>query len=347
MARLGLTGRLPAFAGSTAVLAVVGLMVAVLVYVVTSQGDLNGLQDDNATLNAKLTEQLALVAASQTTLEQQNVALSSSQSDLEGLRQANQGLAVKLDEQAAAIFVAQATLANVQVVSDSLPPTLDDQSATLAATQQTLVAQSAALAATQQTLAGLQQENQALADRVEAQRAALATAQGDLDELGQDNETLLGRISSQDEILAASQSDIENLRAENAAVAATTTNQQIFSYLQALPVTNKYVLRATDAAPGTFGMLVTNVANNWGIAAVLGLEPLGPDNWYQLWLERDGVATHGWFIKQIDPVTKFGQVYAETFPTPVNQFDRMFITLEPKGGSEAPTTPALLEATIN
>ena len=322
-------------------------MVAVLVYVVLSQGDLNGLQDENDALNAKLNEQLALVTASQTILDQQNVALSGSQSDLQDLRQANLGLSVKLDDQAAAIILAHASLANVQAVSDTLPSTLDNQSDALAAAQQTLGSQSAVLSTTQQTLADLQQENQALADRVEAQRAVLATAQEDLDQLGQDNETLLDRISGQDEVLAASQSDIDSLRAVNAAVAATTINQQIFTYLQALPVTNKYVLKATSAAPGTFGLLMTNVANNWGVAAVLGVHPLGPDNWYQLWLEKDGVATHGWFIKQVDPDTKFGQVYAKNFPTPVTEFDRIFITLEPNGGSDAPTTQALLQATIN
>ena len=307
-ARLGLTGSMPVFAGSAAVLAVVGLMVAVLVYSVVSQSDLSSLQDENVALSAKLNEQLALVSASQTTLDQQNVTLSSSQSDLQDLRQANQGLSVKLDDQTAAIILAQASLANVQAVSDSLPTTLGTQSDALAATQQTLGDQSTALASTQQTLADLRQENQEQADRVEAQRAALAAAQTDLDQLGQDNVTLLDRISGQDDILAASQSNIDSLSAENAAVAATTINQQIFTYLQALPVTNKFVLKATGAAPGTFGLLMTNVANSWGVAAVLGVEPLGPDNWYQLWLEKDGVATHGWFIKQVDPATKFGQV---------------------------------------
>ena len=68
---------------------------------------------------------------------------------------------------------------------------------------------------------------------------------------------------------------------------------------------------------------------------------------YQLWLEKDGVATHGWFIKKVDPDTKFGRVYAKNFPTPVNKFDRIFITLEPAGGSPAPTSPALLSAPIN
>ena len=284
-------------------------------------------------LSAKLSDQLALLTASQTTLDQQSVALSSSQVGLEELRQANLGLSVKLDEQASAIVVAQASLTNVRAVSDSLPSTLDNQSD--------------ALAATRQTLADLQQENQALATRLEAQTLALARAQRDLDQLGTDNETLVTRIGDQDQVLAASQSDIDDLRAENAAVGATVTNQQIFSYLLALPVTNKFVLKATADAPGSFGLMVTNVGNTWGIIAVLGLDPLESGNWYQLWLERDGVARHGWFIKQIDPASKFGQVYAQNFPTPVSEFDRIFITLEPNGGSPAPTGPALLQAILN
>ena len=92
---------------------------------------------------------------------------------------------------------------------------------------------------------------------------------------------------------------------------------------------------------------MTNVANSWGVAIVLGVDPLEPGTVYQLWLEKDGVATHGWFIKEVDPVSKFGQVYAQNFPTPVTEFDRVFITLEPLGGSPAPTGPALLSANIN
>ena len=109
---------------------------------------------------------------------------------------------------------------------------------------------------------------------------------------------LTARIDDQDEVLAASQSDIVDLNAQNLALAATLTNQQVFSYLQSLPVTHKYVLKATANAPGTFGLLVTNVANTWGIAAVLGVDPLEPGTVYDLWLEKDGVATHGWVYQE-------------------------------------------------
>jgi hypothetical protein len=91
---------------------------------------------------------------------------------------------------------------------------------------------------------------------------------------------------------------------------------------------------------------MTNVANTWGVAIVLGVEPLAPGMVYELWLEKDGVATKGWFIKEVNPDTKFGQAYAKEFPVPINQFDRMFITLEPVGGSPSPTGPALLAAII-
>ena len=186
-----------------------------------------------------------------------------------------------------------------------------------------------------------------MAAQLDAQQALLASSQQSLDNLQDDNENLTARISDQDVILAASQEDIEDLAAQNVVLAATPTNQQIFTYLQALPVVNKYVLKATAAAPGTFGLLMTNVADSWGVAAVLGLEPLEPGMVYDFWLEKDGVATHGWFIKKVDPDTKFGQVYAKTFPTPVDEFDRLFITLEPAGGSPAPTGPELLAGTIN
>ena len=361
LARLGLTARWPAFAVSAAAGIAVIMMGLVLAYVLISAGDINDLRDDNAALTARLDSQGTAAAASQaalsqlgqssqalvSTLDQQSAVLSSSRTDLVELRQASQGLSVKLDQQSAALALTQESLDAVQSVNNSLPPALG--------------AQTQALEAAQQTLSDLQQGNRALADQLDQQATALAASQltldqqaavlvasqQDLDRLRQDNQDLTVRIAGQDEVLAASQRDIEDLGAQNLALAATATNQQIFTYLQALPKTNKFVLKATVNAPGTFGMLVTNVANNWGVAVLLGVDPLEPGMVYDLWLEKDDVATHGWFIKKVDPVLKFGQVYAQNFPTPVNQFDRIFVTLEPLGGSPAPTGPELLSANIN
>ena len=361
LARLGLTARWPAFAVSAAAGIAVIMMGLVLAYVLISAGDIDDLRDDSAALTARLDAQGTAAAASQaalsqlgqssqalvSTLDQQSAVLSSSRTDLVELRQASQGLSVKLDQQTAALALTQESLDAVQAVNNSLPPALG--------------AQNEALEAAQQTLSDLQQGNRALADQLDQQATALAASQlaldqqaavlvasqQDLDRLRQDNQDLTVRITDQDEVLAASQSDIEDLGAQNLALAATATNQQIFTYLQALPKTNKFVLKATVNAPGTFGMLVTNVANNWGVAVLLGVDALEPGMVYDLWLEKDGVATHGWFIKKVDPVLKFGQVYAQNFPTPVNQFDRLFVTLEPLGGSPAPTGPELLSATIN
>ena len=380
--RLGLTARWPALAASAAGVAAIGLMAVVLVYVVVSQGDLNSLRDENRALAVKvgavsvsqaaltqlnldnqalavaLDQQSVALSTSQGDLEklreaslslssrfdaqsatlnealgEQSTALSTSQGDLEKLGEANLTLSAKLDAQALVLAAAQGTLDSVQETNDSLPPTLGEQGQVLASSQQ--------------ALSDLQGENRGLAAQLDEQSAALATAQQDLDGLRQDNQELAARITDQDVVLAASQSDIDDLATQNLALAATATNQQIFTYLQALPVTNKYVLKATADAPGTFGMLVTNVANNWGVAVLLGVDPLEPGTVYDLWLEKDGVATHGWFIKQVDPDSKFGQVYAKNFPTPVTEFDRLFVTLEPAGGSPAPTGPELLSGTIN
>ena len=203
------------------------------------------------------------------------------------------------------------------------------------------------MAAAQDSLEGLEEANDSLAPTLGSQNDALAAVRVTLSDLQERNQTLTAQIGDQDEILAASQRDIEGLGAQNLALAARATDQQIFTYLQALPVTNKFVLKATEDAPGTFGMLMTSVANNWGVAILPGVEPLEPGTVYDLWLEKDGVATHGWFIKSVDPNTKFGQVYAKNFPTPVSEFDRLFVTVEPEGGSPAPTGPELLSATIN
>ena len=358
--RLGLSFRFPPIAAPAAGLAVL-MLGAVLAYVVIAQGDLNDIRDENQALTAKIDQQGVTVGGSQASLsklEQDNQALAAaldlqsaelatSQGNIAELRQASQSLGTNLDQQLASSIAAENILAEVREVNLTLPGTLGDQSTVLLQLREENRSLATSLDAQSAALTALQDENKSLADRLDDQSSVLFTSQDALDELRQDNDGLASQISDQDAVLAASQSDIEALKEENLALTATATNQQVFTYLQALPVTNKYVLKATADAPGTFGMLMTNVANNWGVAIVLGLDPLEPGTVYNLWLEKDGVATHGWFIKKVDPDTKFGQVYAKNFPTPINQFDRLFITLEPLGGSPAPTGPALLSANIN
>ena len=358
--RLGLSFRFPPIAAPAAGLAVL-MLGAVLAYVVIAQGDLDGIRDENKALTAQIEQQGATVGASQAALaqldqdndalaaalNQQSAAVASSQGDLADLRQSNVALSSKLDEQPLVLASTQSSLADVSEVNRSLPGTLDGQDDALSKIRDENRAMAASLDSQSAALTQLQAENQSMASDLDSQSSVLSTSQAALDELRRDNDSLASQISDQDAVLATSQGDIENLKEENLALAARATDQQVFTYLQALPVTNKYVLKATADAPGTFGMLVTNVANNWGVAIVLGLDPLEPGTVYNLWLEKDGVATHGWFIKKVDPVTKFGQVYAKNFPTPVNQFDRLFITLEPLGGSPAPTGPALLSGNIS
>lgn len=385
----GPSARWLVFAAVAAVLAVV-LLGAILVYVVTAQGDLDSLRVENLALAAKLDGQSATGALSQETLaqlsqavvgsvKQQGDALASSQADLEGLRRASERLYAKLDEQTEAVALNQTSLDEVREVNRSLGPTIDAQSDALAATQAATQAslsqlqeeirafaakqeeQSAVLALSQQELTELRRANETLTSRLGGQTDTMTSSQDALRELRQSNENLTALMGDQNKalaksqsdieklgeqtlVLAALQSDIETLRRENQDLTTMVNIQQVYAYVEALPASNKYVLNPTRDSPTAYGMLLTNVHDRFGVATLIGVDPLDPGMVYQLWLEKNGVPVSAGLISKIDPETRFGQVSISEFPEPVSQFDRMFVTLEAEPGSPSPTGPALLLA---
>ncbi len=197
----------------------------------------------------------------------------------------------------------------------------------------------------QNDLSDLQQENRLLAVRSDDQSEILETSLKDLSRLSEENEVLAEKLDDQGRELARSSETLTELQQQSEALTAKVDTQRVFTYLQALPVTNKYVLKATPAAPGPWGMLVTNVANSWGVAILLGLEPLESGMAYQIWLERDGAATSAGVIETVEPESGYGELYTK-FPEPVGSFDRIFVTQEPVAGSPVPTGAALLSASI-
>ncbi len=297
---------------------IVAMLGVVLTLIVTTQSDVSDVRDANTALSAKLDEQAATLAASG--------------NELGSLRQLDESLAAKLDDQSASLAASGADLAELRDENRALGPTLEEQGS--------------ALAAAQGVLQELRQDNTALAATLEENRADLAAAQADLAQLRSENRDIAGRLDAQDTVLGTSQGDLLSLRGETDALNAKIDTQRIFTYLQSLPTIHKFVLKATTDAPGTFGIIVTNVASSWGVAVLLGMDPLDPGTAYQIWLETDGQATDAGRVTIIDPVTGYGELYVTEFPEPVLGVGRVFVTLEPATGSPAPTGPPLLVAVV-
>ncbi len=195
-------------------------------------------------------------------------------------------------------------------------------------------------------LADLRRGSGELAANLAEQRSLVATSQGELGQLRKENQALATKVEEQRAVLATSQKELKELGQQNQALTARVKNQQIFTYLQALPVNHKFVLKGTQDAPVARGLLVSNPDKTWGAILLLEMDPLKPGTGYQIWLEKDGRATSTGIVKEIDTESGFGQLYVAKFPEALGQFTRVFVTLEPAAGSSAPAGKAVLTAPL-
>jgi anti-sigma-K factor RskA len=93
-------------------------------------------------------------------------------------------------------------------------------------------------------------------------------------------------------------------------------------------------LTGTANASAASGLLVIGHDGNLGTLVVDDLPVLDADHQYQLWLIKDGKRTSGG-IFSTDP---FGYgALAISAPEPLKSYDAVGITIEPVGGSPAPT----------
>lgn len=98
-------------------------------------------------------------------------------------------------------------------------------------------------------------------------------------------------------------------------------------------------MEATDAAPLATGMIVINPSGLHGTMVVDGLPYLEPANQYQLWLIRNGMRTSGGAFSVNEQGYASIEIYAHD---PLISYPGFGITIEPAGGSEAPTGDRVL-----
>jgi len=255
-----------------------------------------------------------------------------SRGDLSDLAGENRALAGGLEEQGTVLAKSQSELVELRKANQDLGARFGDQQA--------------ALGTSGTELAELRKGNQVLGAKIDEQGVALGASQERLKELRQENRVLSTKLDEQRMALATSEKELNELRKQDQALTARVNNQQIFTYLQALPVVHKFVLKPTQDAPGTRGLLVSNPDKTWGVAFLLAMDPLKPGMGYQIWLGREGTAVSTGIVTEIEPESGFGQLYIVNFPEPLTKFTGVFVTLEPAKGSPAPSGKPLLAAPI-
>jgi len=117
--------------------------------------------------------------------------------------------------------------------------------------------------------------------------------------------------------------------------------QQVRAAVARLPEEQQRVLAlaATDAAPGATGKLVISRDGEYGTLVADGLPALDAGHQYQVWLIRTGQHTSGGVFS----VGHHGYGVIEILaPEPLGSYPSFHVTVEPSGGSPAPTGAEVL-----
>ena len=99
------------------------------------------------------------------------------------------------------------------------------------------------------------------------------------------------------------------------------------------------LLQGTPSTPDATGLVVVSLDGTHGTLVVDQLPVLGETQQYQLWLIRDGKRTSGGIFSVDDKGYK--SLYVKS-PQPLVSFSSFGITIEPAGGSPAPTGDKVL-----
>jgi anti-sigma-K factor RskA len=102
-------------------------------------------------------------------------------------------------------------------------------------------------------------------------------------------------------------------------------------------------LTGTDFAPQAAGTIVVSRDGIHGALVVDGLKPLDEHLQYQLWLIRDGARSNGG-VFSVD-TDGYASLYIDS-SSPLESFDSFGITIEPTGGSPAPTGEKVLGSNL-
>ena len=102
-------------------------------------------------------------------------------------------------------------------------------------------------------------------------------------------------------------------------------------------------LEGTIAAPEAKGMMFLSPTNTDALLVTFGLPPLSPDTIYQLWLIADGARVSGGTFSVNDRGYGMAAVAA---PMPLQNYQAVGVTTEPRGGSPSPSGERMMAANL-
>ena len=115
------------------------------------------------------------------------------------------------------------------------------------------------------------------------------------------------------------------------------------SLVASLANASTITLHADEPAPYAQGVVYASTGGQIALLCVYGMPELPADKAYQLWLIKDGKRESGGVFQ----VSESGFGFLMVKPThPMNEYSAVGITVEPIGGSPAPTSPRVLGGSL-
>jgi hypothetical protein len=178
-------------------------------------------------------------------------------------------------------------------------------------------------------MAGLHTENAALQSQVTAQATALAVQQTQL-------------VTQQQQINAQTE-QLDKLRSQEVALAGVVASQ-IDLLAQVVAVAGEsYDMPPAQSDSPAFATVAWLDQPGVGVLRADNFPPLPPDMVYQFWLIKDGARTSGGLFT-VDDAGRGSLIF--TPGGSLDDFDGMGVTPEPAGGSDGPTSPPVVTATL-
>jgi anti-sigma-K factor RskA len=122
-------------------------------------------------------------------------------------------------------------------------------------------------------------------------------------------------------------------------VALVVSNLWLWAQVNRSRPMRTIAIHGTQARPDAMGTVVISDDGDHGALVVDGLEPLDQGLQYQVWLIENGQRTSGGVFSVDDE--GYGVIWLSS-PKPLADYDAVGITIEPSGGSPAPTGVTVL-----
>jgi anti-sigma-K factor RskA len=184
--------------------------------------------------------------------------------------------------------------------------------------------------------------------RLETLQTEIGQLQAVKTELEQTNASLQQQLLENQGQLQQASTNLDALQAQAADLQAANTqlqqqaqnSQELLALIGSASLERTVPLPGTEEAPQASGTFYLT-DNDQGVLVLRGLEPLPPDQTYQLWLIPAGgpPAPAGLLAVQIEPAT---WLKLQVPPDAPADFAAVGVSVEPAGGSPTPTGPIVL-----